>query len=597
MEVVVLVVVVVVVVVVLVVVVVDVVVVVVVRPTPPWPPLPPAPPTLVCVPCPPVLLNTCETSTVHPDTIDRALHASAGTSATRTKERARSEAAASILMTRYSSQSSVPLRQFPKDPAVIARCGTIALATAMLCCGMRSGAPGGVATATVTTSAAPPAAVVVATSGVPEAAPGPPPACEEAAAEVGPWGRAEAGEAGMVTTVAGANGALGGLAQTIAGKGTARLRFFGTHVFDVLDKLDSEGGASEGERRKLACAVLDEAAKNAAPVLRIWGSLKRTGSTAELERARDMLALLLDENARRARPLRFMVSLLNHQPGYGLPDPEASLDDQKAPGWSAREVYLEGAWQRRGIGQLAERIAIYRDEPKIRTSPYIVAWELVNELDTHRSVAHGSFLGPSAAKLRSSFLVPAATLLAESFPQPLALGDLRGGLAAYRPFAAGVLDELPPAVRARLIWTAHVYVEHTHPPPSASEARAFVEKATRKLDVDLEIARKAGLPFVLGEIGQLVRGAKTAYCKGGATHDIAGLLASVLSPDPDPQGRREIEAALFWGEGMCGLVAFAPTGRPIDVGAGGDSADLGPHEAAARAALGDARRSARFVLR
>ena len=208
---------------------------------------------------------------------------------------------------------------------------------------------------------------------------------------------------------------------------------------------------------------------------------------------REMLALFLDENARRARPLRFVVSLLNHQPGYGSPEPEVSLDDQKAAGWSAREVYLKGAWQRRGVGQLAERIERYRDEPRIRLSPYVLAWELVNELDTHRSVAHGSFVGPDAGKLKTSFLVPAAKMLSDNFPQPLLLGDLRGLLLDYPAFARSVIEALPAEVRARLVWTAHVYVEHASPAPAASEARALLERGTRKLDVDLEIARAAGL--------------------------------------------------------------------------------------------------------
>src|SRR5262249_13737727 len=156
-------------------------------------------------------------------------------------------------------------------------------------------------------------------------------------------------------------------------------------------------------------------------------------------RAAELLSLVLDENARRARPLRFVVALLNHQPGYGAPDPERSLDEQSAPGWNAREIYLEGSWQRRGIGQLAERIERFAAEPKIAASPYVLAWELVNELDTHRWVAGGSFYGPDADRLRASFLVPAAALLAQRLPQPIALGDLRGVLAGYAEFAEGVV--------------------------------------------------------------------------------------------------------------------------------------------------------------
>jgi hypothetical protein len=428
----------------------------------------------------------------------------------------------------------------------------------------------------------------------------PPPACDEVlAATPGPWGRAVEGSAGIARAmVSGDERTLGGFAQQLAGRGDTRLRFLGTHVFDLLDKVASEGGASEAERRRTICAVLNEAAKSGAPVVRIWGSLKRTGSTQELERAREMLALVLDEDARRARPLRFVVSLLNHQPGYGLPDPEGSLDDQKAPGWSAREVYMEGSWKRRGIGQLAERIEKYREDVTIRTSPNVLAWELVNELDTHRSVARGSFAGAEADKLVTTFLVPAAEMLASSFPQPIVLGDLRGALKPYPAFAERVAAALPEVARRRLVWTTHVYVETTSPPPSASEAKALVESGTRKLDLDLEVARKLRVPLLLGEIGQLVRGAKTTYCGGGATHDVPGLLGAVLSPEVDPHGRRDIDAAVFWGEGMCGLVVGeGQSGRRVSIGAGGDSADLGPGEADARRALTEARGQGRFVVR
>ena len=91
------------------------------------------------------------------------------------------------------------------------------------------------------------------------------------------------------------------------------------------------------------------------------GNTDRLNTVAELEYLRDRqypyvlqrlnrLEVLLtafgarsDENARRARPLRFVVSLLNHQPGYGLPNPEQSLDDQQTPGWSARDVESSGS--------------------------------------------------------------------------------------------------------------------------------------------------------------------------------------------------------------------------------------------------------------
>jgi hypothetical protein len=483
-----------------------------------------------------------------------------------------------------------------------ARRGLAALCALSLCaagCSARTDPPNDSASAQLSTR--PSASASASETAAPRAAPQPPPACEEASADPGPWERAIAGRDGFPRVVAGEAGrSLGGFTQAIEGRGTVRLRFLGTHVFDLLDKLSAEGGASEDDRRRMICAVLNEAAKSGAPVVRIWGSLKRTGSAAEIEQARDLLALVLDEDARRRRPLRFVVSLLNHQPGYGLPDPEASLDDQKAPGWSARDVYLGGSWRRPGAGQIAERIARYRDEPRIRESPYVLVWELVNELDTHRSVAHGSLAGSEARDLVGTFLVPAAAMLAQAFPQPIALGDLRGDLGAYEAFAEGAVGALGPEARGRLAWTTHVYVDTEAKAPSASERKALEEAGTRKLDLDVAVARKLGLPLFLGEIGQHVRGAKAAYCGGGAAHDVPELLSAVLAPDADPAGRRDIEAAIFWGEGMCGLAIPSAAGeaeRRVSIGAGGDSADLGPDEAAARAKVREARRWARFVLR
>ena len=63
-----------------------------------------------------------------------------------------------------------------------------------------------------------------------------------------------------------------------------------------------------------------------------------------------------------------------------------------------------------------------------------------------------------------------------------------------------------------------------------------------------------------------------------------------------PEGRRDIEMALFWGEGTCGLVVDAASGWRVNIGAGGDTADLGPDETAAHGALREARRWPRFVL-
>lgn len=480
------------------------------------------------------------------------------------------------------------------DDARVSRCArggrtalAVLLASAALSCGARGEAPGsGVAAPPGTASAA--GASSAAKHGIVL----PPPACEERAADPGPWPRAE----GVARAVAGRPGeSFGGVEQAIEGRGAVRLRFLGTHVFDLLDKLHAEGGGDEASRRRMICAVLNGVAERGAPVVRIWGTLKRTGSTQEVERAAEMLRLVLDENARRARPLRFVVSLLNHQRGYGLPRPEGSLDEQEAAGWRAREVYLEGAWRRPGIGQLAERIERYRGDPGIRSSPYVLAWELVNELDTHRSVAGGALAGPESEKLVSAFLAPAAEMLAEGFPQPIAMGDLRGQLSMYSKFARGAVEALSPGARGRLLWTAHVYLETADPPPSAAEERALAERGTRKLDLDIQVARALGLPFFLGEVGQHVRGAKTAYCTGGARHDIAGLLRVALAPEADPHGRRDVEAALFWGEGLCGLAVG--DGRRINVGAGGDSADLGPGEAGARAAVVEARGWPRFVVR
>ncbi|MFO0586093.1 MAG: hypothetical protein U0441_01075 [Polyangiaceae bacterium] len=428
---------------------------------------------------------------------------------------------------------------------------------------------------------------------------GPQPACAEAAATPGPWERAVSGSHGVARAVrSGGEATFGGFVQEIAGRGEVHLRFLGTHTFDLLDKLAAEGGSTDGERRRVICAALNDVASRGAPVVRMWGTLKRTGSSEEIGRARDMLSLLLDENGRRARPLRFVVSLLNHQPGYGLPDPEVSLDDQKAAGWSAKEVYLEGGWQRRGAGQMKERIEKYREDVAIRESPYVLAWELVNELDTFRTVGHGSFVGPEADKLIGTFLVPASALLAESFPQPIVLADFRGALKAYPAFAEKAVRALPEDVSRRLVWTSHVYVETTNPAPSAEEAKRLLSVGTRKIDVDTEIAKKLGVPFLLGEIGQLVKGAKTSYCQGGADHDIAGLLKGVLSPAEDPHKRGEIDAALFWGEGMCGLqVGEGQSARTVNIGAGGDSADLGPSEDDARKALREARGWGRFLTR
>jgi hypothetical protein len=374
-------------------------------------------------------------------------------------------------------------------------------------------------------------------------------------------------------------GQLGHLEQAIAGR-PARLRFLGAHLFDLLDKVAHEAGPDEADRRRVIAAALDAAALEGAPVVRLWGSLKRTGTAAELDQAADLLALVLDEDARRARPLRFVVTLLNHQPGYGAPRPEASLDDQDPrSAWSARRIYLEGAWRARGQGQLLERIERLRARPALAASPYVLGWELVNELDTHRSVAGGTLRGPEADALRDTFLVPALDALAASFPQPILLGDLRGAEDAYAPFARALFAALPPRARARLVWTSHVYA-----PAAATPAE--LAAATAKLDLDLALAAEHGLPFLLGELGERARG-EPRFCGEGLAHDPAALLAAVLDPRP------RVDAAIFWGEGQCGLVVPG-TGRRVTIGAGGDSADLAPGDTAARGALRDARTWPRF---
>lgn len=285
----------------------------------------------------------------------------------------------------------------------------------------------------------------------------PPPACVEASG-AGPWPRAAGGEGGLPRAVQSAPGKLGAIEQRFEDGRSPRLRFLGAHLFDMLDKVLYEGGGGEDARRRTICAALNAVAESGAPVVRLWGSLKRTGADDEVRWAADMLELILDENARRKRPLRFVIALLNHQAGYGSPRPDRSLDDQgEGHPWSARRIYLAGSWRLAGQGLLADRMRRFGERPAIKSSPYILAWELVNELDTFRSVAGGALAGPEADALRSTFLVPAMTLLAETFPQPLMIGDLRGAVGGYMSFARSAIEVLPPAVRARFVWTSHVY--------------------------------------------------------------------------------------------------------------------------------------------
>lgn len=414
----------------------------------------------------------------------------------------------------------------------------------------------------------------------------PGPACPETTPSVGAWPRAAA----VARAVAGPRGQLGHLEQILGESRTpTALRFLGAHVFDLLDKLANEAGPAESDRRRVACAALEAVAASGAPVVRLWGSLKRTGDPSELVRAADLLELVIDENARRDRPLRVVVTLLNHQPGYGSPRPEVSLDDQDPTSpWSARHLYLGGGFRERGHGLLADRIAAFAARPTLARSPEILGWELVNELDAHRSI-----LAPAdAAKLRDGFLVPAFGLLAQSFSQPLLIGDLRLPEADYASFVRALVAALPPSERARLVWTSHVYA------PRAASARApELDRATWKLDRDLDLSAELGLPFLLGEIGQLLPLSAPRFCSDGAPHDLAQLFTSVLEPKLTGSRRGAIDAALFWGEGRCGLVVPSANGtRRINLGAGGDSADLGPGEVEARAVLTTWRRSARFRL-
>ena len=373
---------------------------------------------------------------------------------------------------------------------------------------------------------------------------------------------------------------------TAAGAAT-ELRFVGTHVFDLLDKLANEAG-SDDERRAIVRAVLGAVAADGAAVVRLWGSLKRTGDAAEVARAAELLELVLAENERRPRPLRFVVTLLNHQAGYGTPDPARSLDDQTpASGWAARDVYLRDGWQKPGRGQLADRITAFASRPAIARSSYVLAWELVNELDVFRLLDAGRFAGPPSVTLRRRFAVPALTRAARAFTQPLALGELRGALGPeYERFVRALAGELPSDVRMRLVWTSHVY----------ADKGGDLAGPTRKLDVDLALAQELGLPFVLGELGQHVSGAPRSFCAGTATHDLDALFSAVLEAGPGVAARRgTIDALFLWGEGRCAL-SVPDRPQPIDLGVGGDSADLGPADERARRAARALRRRPRFSI-
>ncbi len=385
--------------------------------------------------------------------------------------------------------------------------------------------------------------------------PGEPPSCPESA------GRAWLAPAAGPTGVPRVDRSTRRVVQTLADGTVLGLEFVGAHAFDLLDKLATEI-ADDAARRRVVCHVLNDAAERGVPVLRLWGSYKRVGSDDEVSASRRTLALVLDENARRKHPLRFIVTLQNHQAGYGAPDPSRSLDEQEGP-WHSKTFYLAGGWERPGVGGMGDRIAGLAADPAMR-SPHVLAWELVNELDTFRHVGGGRFLEPDAASLRDRFLVPAATRLAAAVPQPIMLGDIRGEREAYARWAKTVVTALPGAVRERLVWTSHVYV------PMGEEPRAHMHK----LEKDLALADEHRLPFVLGELGQHVPGATPSFCGSGVTHDLAPLFAAVE--------QRGIRSLLVWGEGRCGLDVG---GRRITIGAGGDSAELAPDDAPTHALL------------
>ncbi|MBK8251311.1 MAG: hypothetical protein IPK82_01415 [Polyangiaceae bacterium] len=412
------------------------------------------------------------------------------------------------------------------------------------------------------------------------------------------WPRAEEGEKGLAAAVPGSTGAIGHLEQRMIGKGAVKLRFFGTHVFDLLDKLHNEAEPKEQSQREMICHILNRVAERKAPVIRIWGTLKRTGTTDEIEKARTLLALLLDENARRTRPFRFIVTLQNHQAGYGHPSPEVPLDDQTKQGFSAKDMYLNESWKKPNIGQLADRIQQYSETGIFTSSPYILAWELVNELDLFRVIPGGSLAHAAAEKVASSFVIPAAEQMAAAFKQPIVIADIRASLDPaenYLQWSGRLIDQLSPAARKRLIWTSHVYTEKSTGALSGTASPNAVDKATLKLNRDLRIAARFQTPFLLGEIGEHVRDSNPVFCGETGVHNLSASFQSVLFPSPDPAGRAVIENALFWGEGHCNLPVDNAGSRRVHIGVGGDSADLGQSETDALRAILALREHRRFV--
>src|SRR5262249_39625813 len=149
----------------------------------------------------------------------------------------------------------------------------------------------------------------------------------------------------------------------------------------------------------------------------------------------------------------------------------------------------------------------------------------------------------------------------------------------YDAFVGDLVGALSPPTRSRLSWTSHVYV-------AKDKSKLDLPRATDKLERDVAIAQKLGLPFYVGEIGEIVRDAP-AHCTDGAAHDLTPVFAAVFEKNALLQ---QIEGAVFWGEGQCRL---SLGGRSVDVGVGGDGADLGPNDPG-RAQVVEERKRARF---
>jgi hypothetical protein len=208
----------------------------------------------------------------------------------------------------------------------------------------------------------------------------------------------------------------------------------------------------------------------------------------------------------------------------------------------------------------------------------------VNELEVARLLG-GELGGATADALRREFLAPALELAASRLPQPIVAGELRAPPRGYDQLADALLASLSEEARSRLVWTSHVYVDR---------GGAHADVAGEKLDRDLGVAARHGLPFVLGELGQHLPGAHAGFCARGTQHELGELFHLALEPVAASPLRAELDQVIFWGEGKCALGLGG--GRFVTVGAGGDSADLASDDAAASAALRALRVSRRFAL-